>query len=541
MIAISHVSKRFGARAALDDVSLEFHPGDVTLLLGSNGAGKSTLLRCVLGIIDFEGSIRVDGLDPVSDGCTVRSLSGYMPQTGGLHPDLNVRQTVELYAAIRGVPVERGMALADEAGLSAHLHVRVGDLSGGMQQRLGFALALLTDPPVLVLDEPSASLDAASRAWLAAKLTAAAAEGRTVIVSTHSGQELLAAGHRRILLEEGRVVSADPARAGREGSEGEPWHTRPFRSPRRGRTRPLIAKEIRDAIGNRWLAGYAAVLGVLGLAAAANGIDSSSGLALQAFGRTTATLMNLCLLLAPLVAVVMGAASIAGERERGTLENLLAQPFSRRQLLLAKHAALVMSLAGATAAGFAPAGVLIAWHAGALPFAHYLLFPAIAIVVAMAMASLGVAISVRSRGAAQAQGAAIFSWFALVLLYDLVLMGTLSLGGLPAGAVAASLVANPVDAARVLGVLTLEPDLYLLGPAGAYLTAAFSRGGAALILAASLLVWTAAPLLIALFTFDIRSRRPKTHDTQETTGAVDRGRADAGPGDCLRLQRRPGL
>ena len=90
--------------------------------------------------------------------------------------------------------------------------------------------------------------------------------------------------------------------------------------------RPVIRKELRDAVGNRWLIGYAAVLGALGLAATATGLDSTSGLALQAFGRTTATLMNLCLLLAPLVAVLMGAASIAGERDRGTLEHLLAQP-----------------------------------------------------------------------------------------------------------------------------------------------------------------------------------------------------------------------
>jgi hypothetical protein len=128
-----------------------------------------------------------------------------------------------------------------------------------------------------------------------------------------------------------------------------------------------------------------------------------------------------------------------------------------------------------------------------------------------------------------------------VLLYDLVLMGTLSLGGLPAGAVAASLVANPIDAARVLGILTLEPDLYLLGPAGAYLTAAFSRGGAALILASSLLLWSSVPLLIALMTFDIRSRRPTIHDNTEPAASAARGHDDARRGDGLQLQRRPGL
>ena len=535
MIVLTHVSKRFGARVALDDVSVEFRRGEITLLLGSNGAGKSTLLRCLLGIIDFEGSVRVGGLDPVTDGCAVRSLVGYMPQTGGLHSDLTVTQTLDLYAAIRGAAPERGAVLLDEAGLGAHAHVPVGDLSGGMQQRLGFALALLTDPMVLVLDEPSASLDAASREWLAGKLEQAARDGRAVIVSTHSGQELLSAGHRRVVLEEGRVVHAD-APAG----VPEVVHDRPFRPGQPGRASPLMAKEIRDAIGNRWLAGYVVVLGALGFAAAATGIQSSAGLALQAFGRTTATLMNLCLLLAPLVAVVMGAASIAGERERGTLEPLLAQPFTRRRLLAAKHGALMASLAVATLLGFLPAGVLVAWQGGAATLAHYLLFPLLAIVVAIAMAGIGLVISVTSRTAVQAQGSAIFVWFALVLLYDLVLMGTLSIGGLPAGAVAASLVANPIDAARVLGVLTLEPDLYLMGPAGAYLTATFSRGGAALVLAASLVAWTIVPLLFAFHAFDIRPGRPLPHDAH-TTAPVDDHHAGARAGHRLRLQRRPGL
>jgi ABC-type Mn2+/Zn2+ transport system ATPase subunit/ABC-type transport system involved in multi-copper enzyme maturation permease subunit len=513
----------------------------VTLLLGANGAGKSTLLRCMLGIIDFDGDIRVAGLDPMTDGCTVRALIGYMPQTGGLHPDLSVRQTVELYCEIRSTPIERGLALIAEAGLEPHAHVRVGDLSGGLQQRLGFALALLTDPPILVLDEPSASLDAASREWLAGRLELAASEGRVVIVSTHSGQELLASGHRRIVLEDGRVAAADRSKIAAP-AEGVPEvaHRRPFRPVRTGRALPLIRKEVRDAVGNRWLAGYAIVLGVLGLGAAATGIESSSGLSLQAFGRTTATLMNLCLLLAPLVGVVMGAAAIAAERDRGTLENLLAQPLTRRRLLAAKHGALAISLAAATVAGFAPAGVLIAWHAGASPLAHYLLFPAIAMLAAMAMAGLGLAISVSSRSAVQAQGAAIFAWFALVLLYDLIMMGTLSLGGLPAGAVAASLVLNPIDAARVLGVLTLEPDLYLLGPAGAYLTSMFSRGGAAALLLGSLAVWTTAPILIAFITFDIRRRRPQTHEKETRIDPV-RSRGDAGGRDRLQLRQREGL
>jgi Cu-processing system permease protein len=491
MITVTDVTKRYGRRTALSSVSLTLHAGEVTLLLGPNGAGKSTLLRCLLGITDFDGAIQVCGLDPRVDGWAVRSLIGYMPQTGGLHPDLTVEATMRLYAELRRAPRERCAVLLEEAGLNGYTSVPVGELSGGMRQRLGFSLALLTDPDILVLDEPSASLDAASRQWLAARLSRAATEGRLVLVSTHAGQELMDAGHRRIVLEDGTVISSTP---------GSPAQTNPVRETpvtRRGSIGTVVRKELTDAIGNRWLIGYAAVLGALGVAATATGLDSTLGLALQAFGRTTATLMNLCLLLAPLVAVLMGAGSIAGERERGTLEHLLAQPLTRTGLLLGKHAGLLVALVLATAAGFMPAGVLIAWTAGFGMIGHYLLFPAIASLAGAAMAGVGLLISVSSRSAVQAQGTAVFAWFAFVLLYDLLLIGSLAASGMPAEWLAGALVANPVDAARVLGVLALEPDLYLLGPAGAYIVARLSHAGAAALLLAALAFWTTIPVVCA--------------------------------------------
>ncbi len=521
MIEIRNVSKRYGRRVALSGVSLTLQPGEVTLLLGANGAGKSTLLRCILGITDFAGQVRVEGLDPLRDGPSVRALVGYMPQSGGLHPDLTVAETMRFYAAIRRAPRERCDLLLEEAGLGGHAAVAVGDLSGGLRQRLGFALALLTDPRILVLDEPSASLDAGSREWLAKRLRAAADDGRVVLVSTHAGQELLAAGDRRIVLEDGQVIASNPPDASEMPASTD---VRPIVRPparmRAGSAAPLIKKELTDAFANRWLIGYAAVLGVLGLAAASAGIESASGLALQAFGRTTATLMNLCLLLAPLVAVLMGAASIAGERERGTLEHLLAQPLTRTRLLLAKHAGLVISLTVATLAGFLPAGILVVAAAGAGVIGHYLIFPGIAVLVGMAMAGIGMLISVSSRSAVQAQGTGVFAWFGLVLLYDLLLVGVLAVSGVPVALLGAALVANPVDAARVLGILALEPDLYLLGPAGAYLTAELSRSGAALLLGAALVFWAAAPLVAAVIAFQIpgawRARRAAATDACES-------------------------
>ena len=524
MIDIQHLSKQYGRRRVLEDVSIAVPAGKITLLLGANGAGKSTLLRCVLGLVDFDGRVDVGGLDPLARGVEVRSRVGYMPQSAALHPDLTVADTMTFYADIRRTPRDRGTALLEEAGLAREAETRVGDLSGGMRQRLGFAIALLTDPPILILDEPGSSLDAASRHWLAGRLRQVAAEGRTVLVSTHAGQELFDAADQCITLEDGRVVSgvrpgaAEGQTRVRPGSDPND----PNRAPR-GAVWPIVRKELRDALRNRWLAGFAGLLGVLGLAATASAYDSLSGFTLQAFGRTTATLMNLCLLLAPLVAVLMGASAIAGEQERGTLEPLLAQPLSRTQLLLGKQAGLLLALGAAIFAGFLPAGVLIAARSGPGMLAYYLLFPALALLAATAMAGIGLLISVSSRSAVQAQGTAVMVWFAFGLLYDLVLVGSLAVAGLPVEFLGAALALNPIDAGRVLGVLALEPDLYLLGPAGAYLTGQLTPAGTAAVLVAAIACWALLPVLAAALKFSLRRRRKQSHETN-TIRAAARGR-----------------
>jgi Cu-processing system permease protein len=200
-------------------------------------------------------------------------------------------------------------------------------------------------------------------------------------------------------------------------------------------------------------------------------------------------------------------------------------------LLLGKHVGLLAALTVATVVGFLPAGVVVGAAAGPELLARYLLFPAIAALVGAAMVGIGVLISVSSRSAVQAQGTAVFAWFAFVLLYDLLLMGVLATSGIPAEWLAALLVVNPVDAARVLGVLTLEPELYLLGPSGAYLTSRLSPVGASALLLGALGLWTALPVAAAAVWFSFPVRRSRRDESSKGTCA-------AGDDDCPRRHDR---
>ena len=205
MIEVEHVTAHYGAVRALHDVSLRVEAGEVLLLLGANGAGKSTLLRCILGITGFHGRIRVAGRDPLTDGKRVRASIGYMPQDSGLHQDLTVAETIRFYTRLRGVDADRGETLLGEMVLDDATASTVGDLSGGMRQRLGFALALLSDPQILLLDEPTASLDGWSRDYLTTRVDELARSGKTILLSTHAQHDLSRVARRAVALSEGSV------------------------------------------------------------------------------------------------------------------------------------------------------------------------------------------------------------------------------------------------------------------------------------------------------------------------------------------------
>jgi ABC-type multidrug transport system ATPase subunit len=220
MIHVDSVYKAFGPTPVLDGVSFDVAPGELALLLGVNGAGKSTLLRCLLGIVSYRGSIRVAGLDPLACGREVRRRIGYMPQGIALHLDLTVSETLRFYRDLRRAPAERAQCLLGQVELADHAEALVGELSGGMRQRLQFALALLDDPAVLLLDEPTASLDDSSRAVLVGQLDALARAGKTILVSTHARHELATVADRALVINDGHLRELPPD--GGPDSAGDP-------------------------------------------------------------------------------------------------------------------------------------------------------------------------------------------------------------------------------------------------------------------------------------------------------------------------------
>jgi osmoprotectant transport system ATP-binding protein len=214
MITLDRVTKRFGAVAALDAVSLEVHPGVTHVLLGSSGAGKSTVLRLILGLaLPDAGVVTVGGV-PVDAGSRDRLVAGmgYVVQDGGLYPHLTAADNVALGAEGQGWPRARIAArvaeLADMAGLDGDMLRRYPrDLSGGQRQRVGLMRALMLDPPILLLDEPLGALDPIVRAELQDQLARLFARlAKTVVLVTHDLREAARLGHVITLMTNGRVI-----------------------------------------------------------------------------------------------------------------------------------------------------------------------------------------------------------------------------------------------------------------------------------------------------------------------------------------------
>ncbi|MBK8989927.1 MAG: nitrous oxide reductase family maturation protein NosD [Chloroflexi bacterium] len=209
-IAVSDLSKRYGKTEALHEVSFTAVPGEILALWGANGAGKTTLLKAILGLIRFEGEIAVGGHDVARAGKAARRSIGYVPQEAVFY-DWGVLATMRFYARLKKASPERIPFLLRRLGLEPHAHKAVAALSGGLKQRLALAIALLSDPPLLLLDEPTASLDTATQQDYLTLLSDLRAEGKTILFASHRLEEVEALADRALLLENGRLVDIFPA------------------------------------------------------------------------------------------------------------------------------------------------------------------------------------------------------------------------------------------------------------------------------------------------------------------------------------------
>jgi len=207
MISITNLTKRYGKRAVVSDVSVDIATGESVAFWGPNGAGKTTIVRCILGLVSYEGTIEVDGLDARTRGKAVRSLIGYVPQELSFYDDMTVVELLDYSASLRGLPTDRVDEVLEIVDVDDHANKRVRELSGGLKQRLGIATALLPDPPILLLDEPTSNLDAAARDGAVRLLEGLRHEGRTLVVTSHHMEEVGMLVDRVIAMEDGVITT----------------------------------------------------------------------------------------------------------------------------------------------------------------------------------------------------------------------------------------------------------------------------------------------------------------------------------------------
>ncbi len=242
VLRVHGVSKRYGSREALREVSFATHPGEMVAVIGPNGAGKTTLLSILAGVqtpsagtVSRGAGIQTPSARTVSAGAGVQTPSartvrrgaeeigsgvGWVPQNPALYSKLSVAENLRLFARLEkvGDPEAVVARMLDQTGLSDRAHERVDRLSGGTRQRVNVAIGLLANPPVVLLDEPSSSLDPAQRERLWQFVRALAEDGTSVLFSTHIVAEAQRYAQRVLVLDQGRLLFDDPpAQLAREG------------------------------------------------------------------------------------------------------------------------------------------------------------------------------------------------------------------------------------------------------------------------------------------------------------------------------------
>lgn len=217
VVKVEGLSKSFGERSVVNDVSFSVRRGECLGLLGPNGAGKTTLLRMMLGTaIPSAGSLEVLGLPVPARAGEVRAQVGVVPQLDNLDPDFSVVENLYTYGRYFGL-ARRSLetqvpALLDFAALTERGGAKIGDLSGGMKRRLTLARALINDPQLLILDEPTTGLDPQARQLIWRRLRQLLTQGKTLVITTHYMEEAERLCDRVMVMDNGRIlVTGSPA------------------------------------------------------------------------------------------------------------------------------------------------------------------------------------------------------------------------------------------------------------------------------------------------------------------------------------------
>jgi len=262
----------------------------------------------------------------------------------------------------------------------------------------------------------------------------------------------------------------------------------------------LVLKELRDANRNRWLWLFGVVFTVLSITLAWVGLDDLGGYRVSNFGRVGASLVNLTLLVLPLMGLLLGAISLATDRERGTLVYLLAQPVTPVEVFVAKYLGLTMALWTILAWGFGLGGFVIAWHGSAVNALGYFAVMAHAGLLALVSLGLGILLSSLVDRVTHALGLALLAWLWFAVLSDLSLIGGTIALQLPADALLGLTLLNPLQVFKLSALLVLGGNLDSLGPVGLY---ALSQYGATLpfVLGLVQLAWAIIPAAVALGLF----------------------------------------
>lgn len=209
MIEIKNITKTFGEQYALDKVSFKVDKGEIVGLLGPNGAGKSTLMKIITCYISpSDGDVTVCGHSIDDDALAVRRHIGYLPEHNPLYTDMYVREYLRFVAGLSGVKnrKERADEMVELVGLTPEAHKKIGQLSKGYRQRVGLAQALIHDPEVLILDEPTTGLDPNQLEFIRTVIRNSGKE-KVVLLSTHIMQEVEAMCTRAVIINHGRIVA----------------------------------------------------------------------------------------------------------------------------------------------------------------------------------------------------------------------------------------------------------------------------------------------------------------------------------------------